>query len=84
MGARIGDRLDDARALYGLEMLDLGLERSIALRGHGHFIHRQFSSFGPPDTVQELPSLSQDSGEMPTKRALAPVSGPHSFAGAPL
>ena len=48
MRARIGDCLDDARALDGLEMLDLSLERCIAFRGHRHLVHHQFKApLGP-------------------------------------
>ena len=48
MGPGVGDLLDDPRALDGLEMLDLGLECCIALRGHRHLVHLRQSSLGYP------------------------------------
>jgi hypothetical protein len=48
VGARIGNLLDDPRALDGLEIFDLSLKRSIALRGHRHLVHLSRSSFGNP------------------------------------
>jgi hypothetical protein len=44
--ARIGDLLDDARPLHLLAMLELSLERRIALSRHGELVHR---SFNPPN-----------------------------------
>ncbi len=53
VGARFGDLLDDARALDGLEILDLSLKRSIALRGHRHLVHISRSSLGPPELLSK-------------------------------
>src|ERR1700733_12234971 len=44
VGARIGNLLDDARALSLLAMLELGLECRIARRRHGNFIHCRTTS----------------------------------------
>src|ERR1044071_6197211 len=40
MGARFGNLLDDARALYGLAVLQLGLEHRMAGGGHRDLFHR--------------------------------------------
>jgi hypothetical protein len=40
MGACIRDLLDDARALLGLEAVQLGFELAITFVGHRHLFHR--------------------------------------------
>src|SRR5580692_7512410 len=50
--ARIGNLLDDARALSLLAMLELGLECRIARRRHGNFIHCRTTSNTRRDKIQ--------------------------------
>jgi hypothetical protein len=58
VGTGIGDLLDDARALDGLEIFDLSLKRGIAFRGHRHLFHLSQSSLGSPRT-EYCPGIAQ-------------------------
>src|SRR5579863_10423492 len=49
MGARVGDLLDDARALHLLAVFELSSEGAVALRRHWNFVHR----FQPPESKSD-------------------------------
>src|SRR5262249_9423449 len=68
VGARIGDLLDDARTLHRLTVLELALQRRIALGRHRDLVHRSL----PPARGAMSPSRS--AGARPgysTQRAAA-------------
>ena len=44
VAARLGDRLDDARALLGLQPLELGAQRLGAAQRHGRALHAPSAS----------------------------------------
>src|SRR5262249_1267933 len=50
--ASVGDLLNDAGPLDLLAMLELGLERGIALGGHWYFFHRPISSWPAPELTR--------------------------------
>jgi len=45
MAARFRDRIDDARALFGLQAMQFDLQGLVALFGHWKLFHVQLHSF---------------------------------------